>query len=225
MIKIQHLGWGLLALMLSTGEASAQRKKSRPKRKNVQTTAPVKVKTNDSLYVPAASIAGVADARPANAMLLCAARNGMPVWYLSVVKDFRFPEGFMAPMNYKLLSVSESDLNLYLHSIPYTPSDKHVTIPLLVNGELECRDFQITRVETMDSALQAEYPELMSFVAREKGNSLNEARIDCDGTSTKISVRYDGRTYFVNPVMFNKKLFYATYTKDDPNFVKQAFER
>jgi glutamine amidotransferase-like uncharacterized protein len=77
----------------------------------------------------------------------------------------------------------------------------------------------------MDSVLQAKYPQLMSFKAFEKGNNLNAARIDCDGFSTKFMVTYNGTTYFVNPVKFKNKIYYASYTKDDPNFVKQKFER
>jgi hypothetical protein len=131
----------------------------------------------------------------------------------------------MAPANYRLLSISDKQLDEYLHSIPYDNSDKHITIPLYMNGIMECKDFTITRTETMDSVLQAKYPQLMSFKAFEKGNNLNAARIDCDGSSTKFMVTYNGTTYFVNPVKFKNKIYYASYTKDDPNFVKQKFER
>jgi hypothetical protein len=167
----------------------------------------------------------VVDTKYANTMLLCSSKNGMPVWYMAIVKDFQFPTNFMAPANYRLLSISDKQLDEYLHSIPYDNSDKHITIPLYMNGIMECKDFTITRTETMDSVLQAKYPQLMSFKAFEKGNNLNAARIDCDGFSTKFMVTYNGTTYFVNPVKFKNKIYYASYTKDDPNFVKQKFER
>ena len=80
------------------------------------------------------------------------------------------------------------------------------------------------QTSSQDSALQAKYPELMSFKAMEDSNPLNTARIDCDGNSTRIVVQYDGETYFVTPFMFNKKIYYACYSKNDPNFIKQSFE-
>lgn len=219
MIQMKQTGLTLLALLLLAGGADAQKKKYRKKKT-------VKKQVVAVVPPPApAVIAGNEDPRFTNSRLLCASRNGMPVWYFGIVKGFEFPKGFTAPMNYKLLAINDVQLDEYLHTVPYTPSDKHITIPLLINGLLECKDFQIIRTETMDSALQAEYPQLMSFVAREKGNSLNEARIECDGTAAKFMVTYNNRVYFINPVQFNKKLYYASYCKDDPNFVKKPFER
>ena len=77
----------------------------------------------------------------------------------------------------------------------------------------------------MDSALQAKYPQLMSFRVYEKSNLLNAGRIDCDGVSTKMMITYNQETYFVTPVQFNKKRYYASYSKNDPNFKKETFER
>jgi hypothetical protein len=202
----------LILLTLATASVDAHKKKA--KRKKVVRKSVV-TKTDTS----------VVDTKYANTMLLCSSKNGMPVWYMAIVKDFQFPTNFMAPANYRLLSISDKQLDEYLHSIPYDNSDKHITIPLYMNGIMECKDFTITRTETMDSVLQAKYPQLMSFKAFEKGNNLNAARIDCDGSSTKFMVTYNGTTYFVNPVKFKNKIYYASYTKDDPNFVKQKFER
>lgn len=219
MINMKQTTLALLALLLLAGDAEAQKKKIRRKKA---------VKKQVTLVVPApapAVIAGNEDPRFTNSRLLCASQNGMPVWYFSIVRGFQFPEGFAAPAHYKLLAINDIQLDEYLHSVPDTLSDKHITVPLYINGLLECKDFQIVRTETMDSALQAKYPQLMSFVAREKGNSLNEARIECDGTAAKFMVNYNDRTYFVNPVLFDKKIYYATYCKDDPNFVKRPFER
>lgn len=202
----------VVVLMLASSIVFSQKKKSKKRKVTKKITKVVK----DTNYV---------DSRYANTMLLCSSRNGMPVWYIGIAQGFQFPANMTAPANYKLLSISDKQLDEYLHSIPYTTSDKHITIPLYINGLLECKDFLITRTETMDSALQAKYPQLMSFKAFEKGNGLNDARIECDGTSTKFMVNYNGKTYFLHPVVFNKKTYYAAYSKDDPNFIKQKFER
>jgi len=203
----------MVVLMLASTIVFSQKKKSKKRKVTKKVT---KVDVIDTVGV---------DPKFANTMLLCSSKNGMPVWYIAIQKDFQFPINMVEPANYKLLSISDKQLDEYLHAVPYTPSDKHITIPLNINGILECKDFLITRTETMDSALQAKYPQLMSFKAFEKGNGLNDARIECDGTSTKFMVNYNGKTYFLNPVVFNKKTYYAAYSKDDPNFIKQKFER
>jgi hypothetical protein len=78
---------------------------------------------------------------------------------------------------------------------------------------------------TMDSALQAKYPELLSFKAFASDNSLNAARIDCDGINTRIMITYDSKVYYITSVVFNTITYYACYAKDDSNFIKQPFER
>ena len=200
-------------LVLVAMSQLAEAKKKKVKRKKVSSTTIVKKDTlaNDPRY--------------ANTMLLCAAKNDMPVWYLAIDKTFQFPAGFSAPANYKLLSISEKQLNDYLHSIPYEKREKHITIPLYINGIMECKDFDIERNVTMDSVLQAKYPQLMSFKAFEKGNELNSARIECDGEAVKMMITYNGETYFVNQVKYNGKKYFASYTKNDPNFIKKQFER
>jgi hypothetical protein len=83
----------------------------------------------------------------------------------------------------------------------------------------------VSRTTTMDSALQAKYPELMSFKAFTTENSLNAARIDCDGINTRVMITYDKKVYYITSVVFNKLTYYACYAKDDSNFVKENFER
>lgn len=180
-------------------------------------------KYNSTKVTPKVSPA--TDTRFANTMLLCSSKNGMPVWYMGIQNGFAFPQNFAAPSQYKLVVINDMQLADYLKAIPYNASDKHITIPLYINQQLQCKEFMIERTVTMDSALQAKYPELMSFKAFEKGNNLNEARIDCDGKGTKFMVKYNGETYFVNPVQFQGKIFYASYSQSDPNFIKRSFER
>jgi hypothetical protein len=165
------------------------------------------------------------DPRYANTMLLCAAKQDMPVWYLAIDKSFQFPEGFNAPANYKLLSISEKQLNDYLASVPFEKRSKHITLPLYIDGVMQCVDMDIERNVTMDSVLQAKYPQLMSFRAFEKGNELNTARIECDGEAVKMMITYQGETYFVNQINHKGKKYFASYAKNDPNFIKKQFER
>ena len=157
-------------------------------------------------------------------LLLCYTMYDMPSWYLAVNKDFRFPVDMQQPAFYRLATINDTLFTNYLAQVPYEIYSKKITLPLYVNNSISCKEFLIQRVVTMDSALQAKYPELMSFKAVEDSNPLNTARIDCDGKSTRIVVQYDGETYFVNPFMFNKKMYYACYSKNDPNFIKQSFE-
>jgi YHS domain-containing protein len=77
----------------------------------------------------------------------------------------------------------------------------------------------------MDSVLQAKYPELKSFKAFDKNNSLNTVRIDCDGQQTRFMITYNGKIYYIEPVAFSGRTYYACYAKDDANFIKNNFER
>jgi len=158
-------------------------------------------------------------------LMLCNTDYGMPTWYLNMVKGFRFPNNFKAPLNYRLVSIQETQLDEYLKTIPYDKSESKIKVPIYRNRTIDCVEFTIERVTTMDSALQAKYPQLMSFRVYEKSNLLNAGRIDCDGVSTKMMITYNQETYFVTPVQFNKKRYYASYSKNDPNFKKETFER
>lgn len=157
-------------------------------------------------------------------LILCYAFNGLPPWRLAVVKDFRFPIDWDAPAQYKLLSIDDTSLVLFLSKIPYDSSKYKIKLPIYPQQQLQCTDMKISRVVTMDSALQAKYPKLMSFYAVDPENKLNTARIDTDGSDTKFMITYEGETYFIKPVIFNKKRYYVCYAKNDPNFIKQTFE-
>lgn len=155
---------------------------------------------------------------------MCYTRYDMPSWYLAVNKDFRFPVDMQQPAEYRLATINDTMFTNYLKSIPYEVYNKKVNLPLYANRSIACKEFAIQRVVTMDSALQAKYPNLMSFKAVDEANPLNTARIDCDGTSTQIMMSIDGETYYATPILFNKKTYYACYSKSDPNFTKRSFE-
>jgi hypothetical protein len=189
--------------------ADAQKKKSKYKKKTIRKTTVAPAKNTDSLN---------------QSMLLCYTMYGMPSWYLAVNKDFRFPVDMQQPAQYRLTTTNDTLLTQYLKSIPYDTFAKKIVLPLYSNLNLSCREFMIQRTVTMDAALQAKYPELMSFKAVDAANPLNIARIDCDGKSTRIMMNLNGDVYYATPFVFNKKTYYACYSQNDPNFVKQKFE-
>ena len=160
-----------------------------------------------------------------SSLMLCNADYGMPTWYLNMVKGFQFPSNFQAPLNYRLVTIQEKELGDYLKTIPFEKSENKIKVPIYSNRMIDCVEFTIERVTTMDSVLQAKYPDLMSFRIYEKSNQLNAGRIDCDGVSTKMMLTYNQETFFVTPVSFNKKTYYACYSKNDPNFKKESFEK
>ena len=198
-----------IALFVSYFTADAQKKKTKRVKKAVKKTivaAPIKTDTlNESL-------------------LLCYTRYDMPSWYLAVNKDFRFPVDMQQPAEYRLATINDTLFTNYLKTIPYEVYNKKVNLPLYANYSIACKEFAIQRVVTMDSALQAKYPNLMSFKAVDEANPLNTARIDCDGNTTQIMMSIDGETYYATPILFNKKTYYACYSKGDPNFTKRSFE-
>lgn len=184
-------------------------------KKKIQQTKVAKVAVSDS----------TTSIQNKTSLMLCNTDYGMPTWYLNMVKGFRFPANFKAPLNYRLVSIDEKQLQDYLKTIPFEKSENKINVPIYKNRTIHCVEFTIERVTTMDSTLQAAYPDLMSFRIYEKSNLLNAGRIDCDGVSTKMMITYNQETYFVTPVLFNKKTYYACYSKNDPNFKKEAFER
>lgn len=160
-----------------------------------------------------------------SSLMLCNSTYGMPTWKLNFVNGFQFPLGFQAPANYRLVTINNVLLDEYLKTIPYEKSEMKINIPLFINKTLDCKEFTIERVVTMDSTLQAKYPNLMSFKIYDKTNQLNAGRVDCDDTSTKIMLTFNDEVYFVTPIMYNSKMYYACYSKNDPNFQKKSFER
>ena len=160
-----------------------------------------------------------------NSMRLCNTPEPQPAWFLEVPTNFTFPAKFQQPAAYRVVSTIDTVFNNFLHSIPYDQSNFKIMLPLFINNTIECKEFNITRTVTMDSVLQAKYPSLMSFKAFAFDNSLNAARIDCDGSSTKMMVTYDKKVYFITSIISNKTNYYVCYAKDDANFVKDKFEK
>ena len=157
-------------------------------------------------------------------LMLCYAPYGMSSWYLAMNIHFQFPENVQKPSDYKLVTTNDTVFSNYLKTIPFDTFNHKINLPLYSNKSNVCKEFNIARVLTMDSVLQQKYPELMSFKAVEKNNPLNTARIECDGKSIQIMIEYDGETYFATPYIFNKKTYYACYSKNDANFIKQPYK-
>jgi len=208
--------WGMrklfpiLLALLSVCSAIEAKKTQKKKKAATQKVQPVLVEKNTN---------------PANTLRLCDAVYPQPAWFIAHPSGFTFPANFQSPADYRILTTIDSSWKNYLKSVPYENSRMQLTLPLFMDGTVQCRDFIITRVETMDSALQAKYPDLMTFKASTVTNGLNTARIECDASSIKISITYDGKGYYIHPVEWNQRMYYVCYAKDDRNFVKQKFER
>lgn len=198
-----------LFVLAGVQQADAQKKKKKIKKKPVTTKVVMPEKRTDTLQ---------------QSMLLCYTQYGMPSWYLSVNKDFRFPVDMQQPAHYRLATINDTLFTQYLKKIPFDIYNRKIVLPLYQNNAIACKEFSIQRTVTMDSALQAKYPNLMSFKAVDEANPLFTARIDCDGQSTRIMINLNGDIYYATPFIFNKKTFYACYSQNDPNFVKRNFE-
>ncbi|MBL7766577.1 MAG: hypothetical protein JNJ58_10810 [Chitinophagaceae bacterium] len=199
-----------MALLMSVTSASAKHKKKTRKKKIVKQT---------QVVPPVAAPSTV------NSLRLCASTDMMPAWYLAIEKGFKFPENFQAPAYYRLLNINEARLDSLFRMTAYFKSNQKIMLPLYVDKTLHCKEFSLVRVETMDSALQAKYPQLMTFRAYEEKNQLNAARIEMDGVNTRMMVTYDGKQYYIQSFLHNGQKFYASYAQDDPNFRKEKFER
>lgn len=190
-------------------EADAQKRKTKYKKTTNKKTVIAQPKRTDTLN---------------QSMLLCYTMYDMPSWYLAVNKDFRFPVDMQQPAQYRLATTNDTLLTKYLKTIPYDIYNRKIMLPLFMNNSISCKEFAIQRTVTMDSALQAKYPHVMSFKAVDEANPLYTARIDCDGMNTRIMINLNGEVYYATPFVFNKKTYYACYSQNDPNFVKQPFE-
>lgn len=212
------LKWILLGLVVVFGSSSlhAQKKKKKKSRQTNITVAKPK------------EMAPKLPVKTYTSLPLCNNDFQFPYWQLAIVKDFVFPANMQAPSQYRLTTITDTLLNQYLKAVPYDfqkEKPKKIQLPLFKNGLITCKDYCIERVITMDSALQAKYPQLMSFKAWDPNNKLNTARIDCDSLSTKVMIRDEDETYFITPVVFQEQTFYACYAKKDPNFKKDDFEK
>jgi hypothetical protein len=209
------LKWILLGLVLlcAASIVNASVKKKKTKRKKTATT---------QKQLPPIKPGSVGSSLP-----LCTNSYNFPYWGIAVVQGFQYPKNIKEPKIYKLASIINSELLAYLHSIPYETEKaemKKIQLPIYRNGLLTCKEYHIVRVETMDSALQAKYPLLMSFRAFDPNDGMNNARIDCDGISAKALINDEGETFFLTPVTFLNQIFYSCYSKNDPNFIKDDFE-
>ncbi len=198
-----------MALCISIGAIASKKTKRKKKVQTKHVISPIPVKQTDK----------------SNTMRLCMSPAPQPSWFLEVPNNFKFPANFQQPASYRLLSTYDTLLKSFLHSIPYPNSSMKIMLPVFIDNTVQCKEFTITRTETMDSVLQAKYPDIMSFKAVTSDNSLNAARIDCDANSVKMMITYNKKVYYVTSMLFNKMTYYACYAKDDINFVKDKFER
>lgn len=160
-----------------------------------------------------------------NTLPICKNDFYFPEWEMVVVKDFVFPSNMKTPSQYRILSINQKELNEYLKGIPYENNGSmKIQLPLFRNGVITCKDYLAMRVVTMDTALQAKYPDIMSFKGHDAADPTNTVRIDCDGTSSSFMIREENETLFIQPVEFKKRIYYACYSKNDPNFKKEDFE-
>ncbi len=203
----------LLALVLFISLNSDAAKKNKHK-KQVKAVKKIEVVKTD-----------IKSTDKANAMRLCSTPYPQPTWFLELPKGFKFPANFQQPAAYRIVSTIDTVFSSFLNGIQYDKSNTRIVLPLFMNNTIECKEFIVSRAITMDSALQAKYPKLMSFKAFAADNSLNMARIDCDENSVKMMITFDKKVYYINSVVFNKMKYYLCYAQDDPNFVKEKFER
>ena len=174
---------------------------------------------------PVVAPAKVSETNPSNTMRLCDAVFPQPAWFLELPKGFSFPANFPKPAAYRLVSTIDSTFKSFLNGLSAEGNTQKITLPLFMNNTVVCKEFIINRTQTLDSALQAKYPFLLSFKAYMADNSLNAARIECDETSVKMMITYEGKAYFVQSLLWNQRMLFACYAKDDANFVKEKFER
>lgn len=158
-------------------------------------------------------------------LLLCANSENIPFWHLSPTSIINFPSTMQKPRFYRVLTYSESNMRAYLKNTPFADSSVKIIIPVFMNNTLECKTFQLSRTKTMDDALQAKYPEIMSFKGFEPGNPFNTIRIETSEKTASFMINYNNDVLFINPITENGKTYYATYSKNDPNFIKKEFEK
>lgn len=199
-----------LAALLCVGTIEAQKKRKKKK------------------VIPKVAVVAKVDTVPKklyHTLPICKNDFYFPEWELVVIKDFVFPSNMKTPANYRILSINQKDLNEYMASIPYENNGSmKIQLPIFRNGVISCKDYLAMRVVTMDTALQAKYPEIMSFKGSDAANQANTVRIDCNGVGTSIMIREENETLFIEPVEFKNRIYYACYSKNDPNFTKDDFE-
>ncbi len=201
----------ILMLLGCVGTVVAQPKKKKGAKAKPKTTqVPVAIKQEPTILN--------------NSLLLCASKDSMPAWYLNEPADFRFPANYPVPTQYQLYGTVYVWLKASLQKIPFARDGASITLPIPVDGGVQCIDYTIGRVLTMDSALQAKYPQLMSFAAYQKGNPLNDVRIDCDDSAIKMMVRHNGEIYFYQTLPYKNTFLFVAYNKNRAGITKKPFE-
>lgn len=158
-------------------------------------------------------------------LLLCANSENIPFWHLAPNSTISFPANMQKPRFYRLVTFNEAEMRTFLKNTPYADSSIKIILPVYINNTIECKSFQVSRTKTMDDALQAKYPEIMSFKGFEPGDPFNTIRIETSEKSATFMINYNNDVLFINPITENGKIYYATYSKNDPNFIKNDFEK
>lgn len=203
--------WMVLGLMVLTTTAVFSQQKKRRSSKPKPKPAVVQVQPTTPTLLN-------------NSLVLCSSIDSLPAWHLTEPADFKFPANYPVPTQYQLYGTIYKWFKSSLTKIPYAPATSRLSIPLPIAGGVQCIDYTVKRVQTMDSALQAKYPQLMSFAASQVGNPLNDVRIDCDGDNISMMIRHEGETYFMRSMPYKGTYLFLAYNKQHAGYKKQPFE-
>lgn len=98
-----------------------------------------------------------------------------------------------------------------------------MTFPLLINGVLECKKFELESSNTLSKEKQ-KMMKIFSFRGVEAGNQENTIRVDYSvDNGLKVYAFMNGGSYLLEPVSIAGKRMYITYDKKDSGEFKEQF--
>lgn len=124
---------------------------------------------------------------------------------------------------HQLLSTNNVNLNKLMLQ-KFITGGGVVSLPLLVNGKVECKMFELENSNTISKQKQKEIG-TYSFRGFELEKTSNTVRVDFSlDTGLKVYAFIDGGAYLLAPINRNGETFYITYNKIHTTEIKQQFE-
>ena len=100
----------------------------------------------------------------------------------------------------------------------------NITLPLLLEGQIVCKTFQIRDSETMAPQQQARM-RIYSYKGEEVQEQQNTIRLDYHAaTGLKAYVTLGDQVVLLEAIKYNNQVYYVTYNKNNSGKLKEKFE-
>jgi|GEM_PF-2182270 len=154
----------------------------------------------------------------------CGQEGALPLDW-RIVQDITLKEpgdGRKLPLKYEVYTVDQDQAAAFFEDIQKNKGGR-MTLPM--PADVGCRTFTLMPSGTLNAALAAKYPKLVSLKGAEEKEKLNTVRLDYDGEKINAEISWNYKVFIIQPWRDNDTLYYLVSRAEDTGYEKVPFEK